>query len=106
VKEALTGFLATMHDLSQRKPPVPCLYVKSATQTWDIRAAFAFARSQAPCLVVFEDIDTVVTEDNRAYFFNEVDGLENNNGILMIATTNHRNLSLIENPTCHVTDFD
>lgn len=42
-----------------------------------------------PCLLILEDIDTLVTEELRSYFFNEVDGLENNNGIMMIATTNH-----------------
>lgn len=45
-----------------------------------------------PCLLVLEDIDTIVTPVTRSYFFNEVDGLENNDGILMIATTNHLDL--------------
>lgn len=43
----------------------------------------------APCLLILEDIDTLVTEELRSYFFNEVDGLEANNGIMIIATTNH-----------------
>lgn len=47
------------------------------------------ARSMTPCLLVLEDVDTIVTQSTRSYFFNEVDGLENNDGILMIATTNH-----------------
>ena len=48
------------------------------------------ARQMAPCLLILEDIDTLVDSTNRSYFFNEVDGLENNDGILMIATTNYR----------------
>ena len=40
-------------------------------------------------MLVLEDIETIVNRDTRSYFFNEVDGLENNNGILMIATTNY-----------------
>lgn len=44
-------------------------------------------------MLVLEDIDTIVTSSTRSYFFNEVDGLENNDGILMIATTNHRKYS-------------
>ncbi|KAF2435186.1 P-loop containing nucleoside triphosphate hydrolase protein [Tothia fuscella] len=80
---------ALMRTLSDRKQSVPTLYVKSAPSTYNIREIFALARAEAPCLLVMEDIDTIVTEDTRAYFFNEVDGLENNNGILMLATTNH-----------------
>jgi len=33
--------------------------------------------------------DTVVNDITRSYFFNECDGLENNDGILMVASTNH-----------------
>lgn len=47
------------------------------------------ARYMAPCLLIFEDIDTIVTPSSRSYFFNEVDGLENNDGLFMVASTNH-----------------
>ena len=90
----------------------PSLYVKSAPSTNNIRQVFLLARFMAPCLLIFEDIDTVVTEYTRSYFFNEVDGLgtllwaqpppsldqfssdvyystENNDGIFMVASTNH-----------------
>lgn len=43
----------------------------------------------SPCLLVLEDIDTIVTAQTRSYFFNEVDGLENNDGIMMVASTNN-----------------
>ena len=43
----------------------------------------------SPCLLILEDIDTIVTPSSRSYFFNEVDGLENNDGIFMVASTNH-----------------
>ena len=39
--------------------------------------------------MIFEDIDTIVTPSSRSYFFNEVDGLENNDGLFMVASTNH-----------------
>ncbi|KAI4185063.1 MAG: hypothetical protein LQ348_004430 [Seirophora lacunosa] len=68
---------------------VPSLYVKSATSTYSIRRVFQQARYMSPCLLIFEDIDTVVTNSTRSYFFNEVDGLENNDGIFMVASTNH-----------------
>ncbi|KAK4998711.1 hypothetical protein LTR66_002103 [Elasticomyces elasticus] len=80
---------ALMHTLLRRKDPIPSLYVKSVYGTYDIREVFTRARRMAPCLLVFEDIETVVTEDTRSYFFNEVDGLENNDGLLMVASTNH-----------------
>ena len=79
-----------MHTLSVRKDPIPSLYVKSAVRTYQIRDVFVRAREMAPCLLIFEDIDTIVNEGTRSYFFNEVDGLERNDGILMIASTNHR----------------
>ena len=40
-------------------------------------------------MLILEDIDTIVTPSSRSYFFNEVDGLENNDGIFMVASTNH-----------------
>ncbi|KAI1877815.1 hypothetical protein JX265_003823 [Neoarthrinium moseri] len=80
---------ALMHTLYQRDPKVPCLYVKSAPYTYNLRGVFQFARMMAPCLLILEDIETIVTASTRSYFFNEVDGLENNDGILMIATTNY-----------------
>ena len=80
---------AIMHTLAARKDPIPTLYVKSASSTYAIRNVFVMARRMAPCLLVLEDIDTIVTYRTRSYFFNEVDGLESNDGILMIASTNH-----------------
>lgn len=80
---------AMMHELSAREQPVPTLYVKSAPQTYDIRAVFTLARQFSPCLLVMEDIETIVTSNTRSYFFNEVDGLENNDGIMMVASTNY-----------------
>ncbi|KAL8792193.1 MAG: hypothetical protein Q9195_005215 [Heterodermia aff. obscurata] len=68
---------------------IPSLYVKSATSTYSIRNVFQQARYMSPCLLIFEDIDTTVTKSTRSYFFNEVDGLENNDGIFMVASTNH-----------------
>jgi hypothetical protein len=79
-----------MHTLYSLRTPIPALYVKSAPHSWMIGAIFSRARSMAPCLLVFEDIDTIVGGSSRSYFFNEVDGLESNDGIMLVATTNHR----------------
>ncbi len=79
-----------MHSLSTiQGRSIPALYVKSAPRTWDIRSIFVQARYMAPCMLILEDIDTIVTPSSRSYFFNEVDGLENNDGIFMVASTNH-----------------
>ena len=65
---------ALMRSLFEKyEDSIPSLYVKSAPQTWDIRNVFQMARTQAPCLLIFEDIDTIVTPNSRSCFFNEVD---------------------------------
>ena len=43
----------------------------------------------APCLLVLEDIDSLIDDDVRSYFLNEVDGLTDNDGLLILGTTNH-----------------
>ena len=65
---------ALMHTLYDRKESIPTLYVKSAPYTYHIRAVFEQARRMTPCLLVMEDIETIVTPQTRSYFFNEVDG--------------------------------
>ena len=39
-------------------------------------------------MLVLEDIETIVTPQTRSYFFNEMDGLENNDGLFVVASTN------------------
>jgi transitional endoplasmic reticulum ATPase len=85
---------ALMSALYAREDAIPSLYVKSfetncQTEQYAIRQIFQKARSQAPCLLIFEDLDSLVNDDIRSYFLNEVDGLESNDGILMIGSTNH-----------------
>lgn len=86
---------ALMASLYKRDDhPIPSLYVKSfdtncQTEQYAIRSIFTKARSMAPCLLIFEDLDSLVHDDIRSYFLNEVDGLESNDGILMIGSTNH-----------------
>ncbi|KAK0713759.1 proteasome-activating nucleotidase [Lasiosphaeria miniovina] len=84
---------ALINSLAARKDPVPSLYVKSldacAGPKWAIQTIFVKARTMAPCLLIFEDLDSMVTNKTRSYFLNEVDGLESNEGILMIGSTNY-----------------
>lgn len=82
---------ATMHSLNDRSPPIPSLYVKtlSGRGEYALSAIFEKARSEAPCYLVFEDLDSLVTDDLRSYFLNEIDGLQENDGILIVGSTNH-----------------
>jgi hypothetical protein len=74
---------------------VPCVYVRSFDLPGHpfpgagIAMVFERARKIAPCIVVLEDLDSLVREHNRAYFLNELDGFERNDGMLVLATTNH-----------------
>lgn len=77
-----------MHSLYDREDPIPTLYVKDAPFTYNIRQVFTQARALAPCMLVLEDVETIVTPETRSYFFNEMDGLENNDGLFIVASTN------------------
>jgi transitional endoplasmic reticulum ATPase len=80
---------ALMHTLLfDRKNPIPTLYVRDAPYNYHIRNVFMMARRLAPCMLVLEDIETIVTPQTRSYFFNEMDGLENNDGLFVVASTN------------------
>ncbi|KAG0043056.1 hypothetical protein BGZ83_011887 [Gryganskiella cystojenkinii] len=85
--KALINAMASLED------PIPALYVKSFDacqgEKYAIHSIFSQARSMAPCLLIFEDLDSLVQDEVRSYFLNEVDGLESNDGILMIGSTNH-----------------
>jgi SpoVK/Ycf46/Vps4 family AAA+-type ATPase len=72
----------------------PCLYVKSfeaqySTASSNMQRVFARAREVAPCVLVLEDLDALISEQSRSFFLNEVDGFAANHGILLLATTNH-----------------
>jgi hypothetical protein len=73
---------------------LPCLYVKSfraeyVTEEDNMHAVFERARKSAPCILVLEDLDSLLTAENRSFFLNELDGFAANAGIVTLATTNH-----------------
>ncbi|KAL2262405.1 hypothetical protein VTK26DRAFT_1454 [Humicola hyalothermophila] len=76
--------LKTMYD---RKDPVPALYVRSfssfAGPEYAIGQIFHKARQFAPCYLIFEDLDSLVSDSVRSYFLNEIDGIKSNDGIFM-----------------------
>lgn len=75
----------TINELAKRDPPIPTLYVKSldacSGPKWSLQEIFKKARKTAPCLLVCEDLDSLVTDNTRSYFLNEVDGLASNDGV-------------------------
>ena len=81
----------------QPSPSNPPLFPSQLTQQQQqifgpersIDSIFTHARREAPCYLVFEDLDSLVTDQVRSYFLNEVDGLKSNDGILMLGSTNH-----------------
>lgn len=77
-----------------RRAGLPCLYVKSFSgrhvdPAGSIPQVFARARELAPCVVVLEDLDSLVDDENRSFLLNELDGFAVNDGLLTIASTNH-----------------
>ena len=84
---------ALMRSLSARPSPIPTMYVKSLAgcfnEFYSIGQIFEKARAAAPCLLVFEDLDSLVKEKVRSFFLNEVDGIADNHGIMIIGSTNY-----------------
>lgn len=68
----------------------PCIYVRSFEGNEEGMAeVFKRARTVAPCLVVLEDLDSMINDSSRAFFLNELDGFRSNTGVVVLATTNH-----------------
>ena len=73
---------------------ISILYVQSLShhfytseQLWS--KVFERARKLRPCVLVLEDLDSLVDNDNRSFFLNQLDGFERNHGMIILATTNH-----------------
>jgi AAA+ superfamily predicted ATPase len=70
----------------------PCIYVRNFTGCGEVQENMAevFARARmAQCVLVLEDLDSMITNENRAFFLNELDGFRANTGVAVVATTNH-----------------
>src|SRR5262245_55531018 len=70
-----------------------CLYVKTFVNQYEdenaIKVVFDKARQIAPCVLVMEDLDSMVNAQTRSFFLNEMDGFERNHGVAVLATTNY-----------------
>ena len=85
----------------------PCIYVRSFKAEYgmeqeNMAEVFERARMKPPCIVVLEDLDSMIDNKNRSFFLNELDGFQSNTGVVVLATTNHpRKLdpSILERPS-------
>jgi SpoVK/Ycf46/Vps4 family AAA+-type ATPase len=87
-----TGKTMVCKAVAAALPELPFLYVRDLrerNQRESITAIFRRARKLAPCILAFEDIDGFVVDANRTVFLNEIDGFQNNEGLLIIASSNH-----------------
>jgi len=85
----------------------PCLYVRTiqsvrVTPQECVERVFARARALAPCVLVLEDLDSLIDRKSLSVFLNEMDGFAANHGVLTVATTNHPeklDVALLERPS-------
>ena len=70
-------------------PSLPFLYVRALESHYAIAQVFDRARKLSPCILAFEDIDGLITAEKRTVFLNEMDGFASNEGLLVIASSNH-----------------
>ena len=73
---------------------IASLYVQSLShqyytpeQMW--KQVFDRARGLRPSVLVLEDLDSLVNDENRSFFLNQLDGFQQNHGMIVLATTNH-----------------
>lgn len=86
-----TGKTMVCKAAASANPDVRFLYVRdlNGSRNDAISEVFKRARSLAPCILAIEDMDGLVSDHNRTVFLNELDGFRNNDGILIIASSNH-----------------
>lgn len=85
----------------------PCLYIRSfksddQTEQESMSEVFKRARVLSPCVLVLEDLDSMIDNENRSFFLNELDGFQSNTGVVVLATTNHPERldpSILERPS-------
>jgi SpoVK/Ycf46/Vps4 family AAA+-type ATPase len=87
-----TGKTMVCKAAASALPQLPFLYVRDFRAGYEedvIQRVFERARKLTPCILAFEDIDGLVGDQHRTTFLNELDGFKNNDGLLIIASSNH-----------------
>ncbi len=83
-----------------------CSSISKLTLSSGIRQVFSRARAEAPCLLILEDLDSLITDGNRSFFLNEVDGLEDNDGLLLVSRNGRAKFDLQIGTTNHFDKLD
>ncbi len=73
---------------AQRREPF-ILFAAREPEARDLDNAFDRAAACGPCILCFEDIDSLLKSVSLSHFLNRLDGLSSLDGVLVIATTNH-----------------
>jgi ATP-dependent 26S proteasome regulatory subunit len=73
---------------------LPCIYVRNfqsqrQTASVGISKVFKRARELAPCILVMEDLDSLIDRSCLSFLLNELDGFAENRGVLIVATSNY-----------------
>ena len=84
-----TGKTMVCKAIAAATPELPFLYVQSLSRSSSVPVIFHRARKLAPCVLAFEDLDGFMNDSNRTVFLNEMDGFASNDGLLIIASSNH-----------------
>lgn len=84
-----TGKTMVCKAVAAATPDFPFLYVHNFEGHNAIPNVFERARTLSPCILAFEDIDGLLDGSNRTVFLNEMDGFASNDGMLIIASSNH-----------------
>ena len=88
-----TGKTMVCKAAAATAPTLPFLYISDIGRrnngTAEIEEIFQYARKHSPCILAFEDVDGLIDPSRRTVFLNELDGFKNNDGLLIIASSNH-----------------
>ena len=100
-----TGKTMICKAMASALPDFPFLYVRDMREAREkeaIKQIFKRARKLSPCFLIFEDLDGLIGDHSRTLFLNELDGFKNNEGIFVVASTNHPgkiDLALLRRPS-------
>ena len=80
---------ALVNELNVSTIYVRSLYDRHFNSEKCLNRIYKRARETAPSIVIMEDVDSLITDRNRSYFLNELDGFRALSGVMTLVTTNH-----------------
>src|SRR5690349_12665 len=85
----ITGAVASPLRSAQKVLDIQRRLIDDPVQVDPSNEVFKRARMKPPCVIVLEDLDSMIDNKNRSFFLNELDGFHSNTGVVVLATTNH-----------------